>query len=72
MEQVGVCLGVVSPEGVEVVGQSLESVGAGAQQDVAEGPLSGGRIGRQEVPFHLQKHEEERGMMERRTFKSFL
>ena len=44
-EQVGVCLRVVTPEGFEVVGQSLESVRAGAQQDVAEGTLSGGHIG---------------------------
>jgi len=65
VEQVGVRLGVVGPQGVEVVGQSLERVRPGAQQDVAERALSGRHIGGQEVPFHLDtrkgKQEDERG-----------
>lgn len=60
MEQVGVCLRVVGLEGIQVIGQSLECVRSGAQQDVAERILSGRLIGRQEVPFHLHKEEEHR------------
>lgn len=57
-EQVGVGLGAVGLEGLQVVGQSLESVRPGAQQDVAERALSGRRVGRQEVPLHLRVEEE--------------
>lgn len=57
-EQVGVGLGVVGLEGVQVVGQSLERVRPGAQQDVAERALSGRHVGRQEVPLHLQVEED--------------
>ncbi|TNN81462.1 hypothetical protein EYF80_008234 [Liparis tanakae] len=41
VEQVAVRLGVVGPQGVQVVGQSLERVRPGAQQDVAERAVSG-------------------------------
>lgn len=41
-----------------MVGQTLESVRPGAQQDVAERALSGRHVGRQEVPLHLQVGEE--------------
>lgn len=56
-EQVGVSLGAVGLEGVQVVGQTLQSVRTGAQQDVTERPLSGRLVGRQEVPLHLQEEE---------------
>lgn len=57
-EQVGVRLGLVAPEGLQVVEQTLEAVGAGVQQDVTEGGLFGRDVGRQEVPFHLEKRGE--------------
>lgn len=41
-----------------MVGHSLEGVRSGAQQDVAERALLWRHIGRQEVLFHLWKHEE--------------
>lgn len=44
-EQLGVCVGVGSRQRVEVVGQSFEGVETGAQQDVAEGPVSGRNVG---------------------------
>ena len=69
-EQVGVGLGVVHPEGLQVALQSLQSVGARAQQDVAERTLSGGYVGGQEVPLHLQKQGRNR-MMERTSFPMF-
>lgn len=42
-----------------MAGQSLESVRPRTQQDVTERTLSGGHVGRQEVPFHLKKKEDD-------------
>lgn len=69
-EQFGVGLWVVHREGLQVAVQTLQSVGARAQQDVAERSVSGGHVGGQEVPLHLQKQGRNR-MMERTSFPMF-
>lgn len=54
-EQIKVGFWVVALQGVQVVRQSLQGVGAWAHQDVAERSLPGRHVWGQEVPLHLKE-----------------
>lgn len=69
-EQVGVALCVAVLEGIQVAGQSLESVRAETLEDVTERTINRGHVGGQQVPFHLRTQEEELRRLERRTLGS--